>query len=196
MSSPPALHSPAQSPENRILEAARRRFEAFGYRGTGVAQIARDAGIAAGTIYRHFPSKEALLLRVVRELNQEWMAVARRALAEAGSPIERIARMGEASVRFNRESRLLNAVLERDQEILFAPLLDELYDTVMRDNVALMADVIREGVADGSLAEIDPEKAAYVLFVAGRALFGLHDYPYGDVLPVLMKIVSDGMLPR
>jgi len=188
--------APTPSPEARILGAARRRFEAFGYRGTGVAQIARDAGIAAGTIYRHFPSKEALLLRVVQDLNGEWMRVARDALAGPGTPVERIARLGEASVAFNRESRLLNAVLERDQEILFAPLLDELYDVVMRDNVTMMAEVIREGVEDGSLAEIDPEKAAYVLFVAGRALFGHHAYPYDDVLPVLLRIVSRGMLPR
>ncbi len=56
--------------------------------------------------------------------------------------------------------------------------------------------MIREGIEDGSLAEIDAEKAAYVLFVAGRTLYGLDDYPYGDLLPVLMQIVADGMLPR
>jgi AcrR family transcriptional regulator len=184
------------SPEARIVRAARKRFESFGYRGTGVAEIARDAGVAAGTIYRHFPGKEALLLRVVRELNEAWLQEAREALSTPGTPLERIGRLGEASVDFNRRNRLLDAVLERDQEILFAPLLDELYAIVMRDNVAMMAEVIREGVADGSLAEIDPEKAAYVLFVAGRALVTLDDYPYDEVLPVLMGIVSEGLLPR
>jgi AcrR family transcriptional regulator len=184
------------SPEARIVRAARKRFESFGYRGTGVAEIARDAGVAAGTIYRHFPGKEALLLRVVRELNEAWLQEAREALSTLGTPLERIGRLGEASVDFNRRNRLLDAVLERDQEILFAPLLDELYAIVMRDNVAMMAEVIREGVADGSLAEIDPEKAAYVLFVAGRALVTLDDYPYDEILPVLMGIVSEGLLPR
>jgi AcrR family transcriptional regulator len=183
-------------PEARILRAARRRFESLGYRSSGVAQIARDAGVAAGTIYRHFASKEAILVRVVTDLNQEWLRVARDALAEPGRPLERIARLGAASVEFNHRHRIFAAVLERDAELLYAPLLDDLYTAVMHDNVAMLAAVIREGVEDGSLAEIDPEKAAYVLFVAGRALYGLHDHPYADLLPVLTKIVSDGLLPR
>ena len=186
----------APSPEARILSAARKRFESFGYRTTGVAQIARDAGVAAGTIYRHFLNKEAILLRVVTQLNEEWLREARDALDEPGSPLERIARLGEASIAFNQRNRLLNAVLERDREILFAPLLDELYAVVMRNNVAMLAEVIRAGVEEGTLAEIDPEKAAYVLFVAGRALGSLDDYPYGEVLPVLAQIISDGLLPR
>jgi len=189
-------HPTSPSAEARILTAARRRFESVGYRGTGVAQIARDAGIAAGTIYRHFPSKEALLLRVVRDVNEEWLRVAGDALAEPGTPLERIARLGEASMAFNQGNGIMSAILDRDEEILFAPLLDELYTEVMRSNVGLMTAVIREGVEQGSLVEIDPEKAATVLFVAGRALGSLDTYAYGDVLPVLMKIMSDGLLPR
>jgi AcrR family transcriptional regulator len=190
------LPKPSPTPEARIVGAARRRFDSLGYRATGIAQIARDAGVAAGTIYRHFPNKEAILVRVVTEVNEEWLCVARDALAEPGSPLERIARLGEASVMFNRRNRILNAVLERDEEIIFAPLLDELYTATMRDNVAMLAEVIREGTESGSLTEIDPERAAYVLFVAGRALSTLGDYPYVEVLPVLTKIVSEGLLPR
>jgi AcrR family transcriptional regulator len=185
-----------QPPEARILGAARRRFESFGYRSTGVAQIARDAGVAAGTVYRHFPSKEAILLLVVGEVNQEWLRVAREVLSGAGSPLERIARLGEASIAFNQRNRLLGAVLERDEEIIFAHLLDELYAVVMRDNVAMLEEVIHEGVESRSLTEIDAERAAYVLFVAGRTLASLDDYPYSEVLPVLTRIVSDGLLPR
>ncbi len=40
--------------EQRILNAARRRVETFGYRRTSIAEIARDAGIAVGTVYRYF----------------------------------------------------------------------------------------------------------------------------------------------
>lgn len=184
------------TPENRIVDAARKRFESLGYRAAGVAQIARDAGVAAGTIYRYFPNKEAILFRVVADINSDWIRTARITLAEPGSPMERIARMGEASVDFNRRNPILNAVLERDDEIVFAPLLDELYADVMRENVAMIEEVIRAGIEEGSLAEIDPKKAAVVLFMAGRTLASLPDYPYGEILPVLSKIVSDGLLPR
>ena len=47
----------------RILEVARKRFETYGYRRTNIAEIARDAGVAPGTIYRHFEGKEDLMRR-------------------------------------------------------------------------------------------------------------------------------------
>lgn len=44
-----------------ILAAARRVFAARGFRGTTIADIAEDAGIALGTIYLYFPAKDAIL---------------------------------------------------------------------------------------------------------------------------------------
>jgi AcrR family transcriptional regulator len=190
---------------------ARRRFETFGYRRTNIAEIARDAGVAAGTIYRHFENKEDLLRRVVEEINAEWLEEARRVLRGDGTAIERLTRLGEASVEFNRRYKLLGAVLDRDREIIFAPLgavldrdreiifaplLDELHDKLLEENVAMMAEVIRQGVEDGSLRPVDPEKAAFILFVVGQTLFGQQRVPYAEILPVFAEIAWQGLLPR
>jgi hypothetical protein len=91
-------------------------------------------------------------------------------------------------VEFNRRYKLLGAVLERDREIIFAPLLDELHDKLLEENVAMMAQVIRRGVEDGSLRPIDPEKAALIIFVAGWTLFGQQRVSYAEILPVLAEI--------
>jgi AcrR family transcriptional regulator len=178
----------------RILAVARRRFEAFGYRRTNIAEIARDAGVAPGTIYRHFESKEDLLRRVVEESNAEWLEEARRALGGEGTAIERLLRLGQASIEFNRRHKLLGAVLDRDHEIIFAPLLDELLDKLLEQNVAMMAEVIRGGIEAGALRPVDPEKAAFILFVAGNALFGQQRVAYADVLPVFAEIAVKGLL--
>lgn len=45
-----------------LLQAALELFEEYGYDATGTAQIARHAGVSEMTLFRHFPSKEALLL--------------------------------------------------------------------------------------------------------------------------------------
>ncbi|MEW6777235.1 MAG: TetR/AcrR family transcriptional regulator [Bdellovibrionota bacterium] len=50
----------------RILEAALSLFAERGYHGTAVPEVAEEAGVAAGTIYRYFPSKEALVNEVFR----------------------------------------------------------------------------------------------------------------------------------
>ncbi len=180
----------------RILEVARRRFETFGYRRTNIAEIARDAGVAPGTIYRHFKNKEDLLRRVVERSHAEWLEEARSVLRGEATAIERLTRLGQASVLFNRRHRLLGAVLERDREIILAPLLDELHDKLLQENVAMMAEVVRRGVEDGSLRPVDPEKTAFILFVAGEALFDQRHLPYAEILPLFTELTREGLLPR
>src|SRR5262245_16306008 len=79
-------------PRERIVTAARRRFESYGYRRTSIAEIARDAGIAVGTVYRYFAGKEAVFLAVVEDLNEKWLAESRRALDGPGTAADRLDR--------------------------------------------------------------------------------------------------------
>src|SRR5881409_4049522 len=137
-----AVAEAAPIARDRILAAAQRRFAAFGYRRTGMAEIAR----AAGTIYRYFESKEEVFRAVVGELHDAWLDRARDALAGPGTAVERLGRLAQASVAFNRENSLINSVFRRDEEIVFAPLVDELHEQLVTQNVAMMADVIRDGI--------------------------------------------------
>ncbi len=191
------MQSPAESKvRGRVLEAAQKRFQSFGYRRTGVAEIARDAGISAGTVYRHFESKEAIFREVMRSVNRLWLDRARRAFDEPGTPIERLLRLGPASVEHARESSLLVSLLTRDTEIIFPPLLDELRDEVLRETVALMADVVRDGIREGCMRDIDPERFAFVIFTTGNALFQQTQHPYEEILPVFEDIVYHGIQAR
>ncbi|HZP43359.1 MAG TPA: TetR/AcrR family transcriptional regulator [Candidatus Binatia bacterium] len=181
----------------RILAAAQKRFAVRGYRHTAIADIAREAGLAAGTLYRYFADKEHLFRAVLEALHEGWLARAREVLAQPGTPVERLARLGHASIAFNRENPLINSVFARDNEMIFAPLLDELHTRFTRANVALIADVLRAGVEDGSFHTSDPERAAYVLFMTGEVLSrNQHLYLYEDVLPVFQDVVMRGLLPR
>lgn len=53
-----------------ILAAARRVFAARGFRGTTIADIAEGAGVALGTIYLYFPSKQAVFAALNEEFNR------------------------------------------------------------------------------------------------------------------------------
>lgn len=194
----PAATNNTDSPTRaRIVVAAQERFAAFGYRRTAIADIARQAGIAAGTLYRYFDSKEDVFRAVVRELQDAWLARARETLGGPGTAIERLARLGHASVEFNREHSLINSIFRRDNEIIFAPLLEELHEELVRANVAMIADVIRDGVREGSLRSgLDPERTAFILFMGGDTLANQSLYPYDEVLPVYSEITMLGLLPR
>jgi len=172
----------------RIVDAALKRFEQFGFRRTGMAEIARDVGVAPGTLYRYFESKQDLFLTVVRTENRRWIERARAALAEPGTVMERLARLGAASVERYREHSLAASILQRDAEIIFAPLIDELYEEIMDETVGPMAAVIRQGIESGEAREVDPEKTAFIYFLAGQALFNQTRYPYQEILPLLVDL--------
>jgi AcrR family transcriptional regulator len=55
-----------QDRERRIVAAARRMFDRKGYANTAMEEIAGRAGVAVGTLYNYFPSKDELLLAILR----------------------------------------------------------------------------------------------------------------------------------
>lgn len=60
-----------ESTQERILQAARLLFGRLGFEGTTTAEIARSAGIAEGTIYRHFRDKKELFVACVEPVIRE-----------------------------------------------------------------------------------------------------------------------------
>ena len=87
--SQPAQRRPrvdAQRNRERILEVAKEAFARSGA-GTSLDDIAKQAGVGAGTLYRHFPTRDALLEAVYRT-EVEKLAAAERKLAQDLSPIE------------------------------------------------------------------------------------------------------------
>ena len=78
--------SDAQRNRERILEVAKEAFTRFGA-DASLDEIARQAGVGAGTLYRHFPTRDALIEAVYRS-EVEKLAAAARKLAETMPPIE------------------------------------------------------------------------------------------------------------
>jgi AcrR family transcriptional regulator len=76
----------AQRNRERILEVAKQEFTRSGANAT-LEDIAKKAAVGAGTLYRHFPTREELLLTVYRS-EMEKLAAAERTLADSMSPVE------------------------------------------------------------------------------------------------------------
>ncbi|MFZ5815949.1 MAG: TetR/AcrR family transcriptional regulator [Bacillota bacterium] len=92
-----------ENTRDRVLEAALRLFSENGYRGATTAEIARQAGVAEGTIYRYFRDKKELFLACVEPVIQE--AIRREnTLPREGSPREILRRRIIERVRVIREN--------------------------------------------------------------------------------------------
>ena len=89
---PPASQTPALDTRTRLVEAAGEEFNSVGFSGTDTNRIARKAGFAPQTFYRHFDDKLDVFLAVyARWRNEEAKALAKAANAFSGQGRSRAA---------------------------------------------------------------------------------------------------------
>src|SRR5260221_6045179 len=81
----PALRADARRNRERILASARAAFAESGD-VVQIDDVARHAGVGVGTVYRHFPTKQALLAELVRQTFRLFTERAREALEADGEP--------------------------------------------------------------------------------------------------------------
>src|SRR5512132_2077692 len=74
----------------RILSAAERIFARHGFFAARVSEIAKDAGVADGTIYLYFKSKDDLLISLFESRMEQVNRTLEAAIASAGSPLEQL----------------------------------------------------------------------------------------------------------
>jgi AcrR family transcriptional regulator len=79
------LRADARNNRERILESARAAFAESGA-AAQIDDVARHAGVGVGTVYRHFPTKQALLAELVRQTFRLFTERAREALEADGEP--------------------------------------------------------------------------------------------------------------
>jgi AcrR family transcriptional regulator len=156
----------------RITAAARELIAEGGYVEAQVAAVADRAGVAVGTVYRHFPSKSDLFAEVFREASQREVDAVRDAAAEfPGAPAaDRIAAGVEAFARRAlRGRRLAWALLAEPVD----PAVEAERLHFRRSYRDVLAEVLSEGITSGELPAQDAEATASALVGAiGEAMVG------------------------
>lgn len=198
------MRNEQRSAETRaaILTAATENFSTSGYEGTGVAEICRKAGVSKGAFYYHFESKEAVFL----ELLNTWLAELERSLAVVANDAENIP---ESLLRM---AGLMQGVFQTDRKhiAIFLELWTQASrnESVRRATVApyhkyqeILADLIRRGIAEGTLGSIDPVSGSQVMISLASGLFlqALLDpegADWGKVLQDSIQILLEGMKRR
>ncbi|WP_419702680.1 TetR/AcrR family transcriptional regulator [Promicromonospora sp. NFX87] len=95
----------------RIIEVARREIAASGTTELRLNAIAKEAGVGQGTLYRHFPTREALLVEVYRQEVDELVALAPRLLGTA-EPVDALAQWFDRVAEYARVKRGVLAAVE------------------------------------------------------------------------------------
>src|SRR5437764_11668395 len=163
---PAARRSAAAPKRDLILRAATDVFASRGFFNAQVADVARAAGIAAGTVYLYFKSKDDLLVSIFERSMRDGLALGRAAVAGLDDPSERLRRLARGHLARLGADRNLAIVfqVELRQSTKF---MERFSSTLLRDYLGL----IREAIADGQRAglfrsDIKPTAAAKMLFGA------------------------------
>jgi AcrR family transcriptional regulator len=166
----PTIQARIDAQRAAVLHAATDLLRERGYAGCSIAAVATRAGIATGTVYRHFPSKTDLVVELFRTVvGREVTAVAEASYARAGL-VERVVAVTETfATRALKSPRLAYALLAEpvDPAVEVERLV---FRRAFRD---LFAAPIAEGVGLGVLPHQDPQLTAAALVGAvAEALVG------------------------
>jgi len=146
----------------RIVEAARKRFRRYGIRKTTMQEIARDAGVAVGTLYLYFKDKDDLVLAGTQDFVAHHRRQAEEIVAGPGSAADRLRRYLAARFRVAEQMRTSS---EHAAELARAVL--RLQPQRLREEAEMMWETIthllRLGVETGELHTDDPGRDARVL---------------------------------
>jgi TetR/AcrR family transcriptional regulator, fatty acid metabolism regulator protein len=161
-----AVASPAADKREAILKAATHVFARNGYFQSQVADIAREAGVAAGTVYLYFRSKDDLLVSLFERTMREAIAEGRAALSGIDDPRERLTRI--ARLHLERLGR------DRDLAVVFqvelrqsTKFMERFSSSYLREYLGQIRDTLAHGQASGHFRrDVNPTIAAKIFFGA------------------------------
>ncbi|MBW8482451.1 TetR/AcrR family transcriptional regulator [Actinomadura parmotrematis] len=164
----PDVEARLSASRERVLAAALALVAEHGYRGCSVTAVAERAGMATGSVYRHFPAKADLMAEVFRTASRrEVDAVARAASLEASAAERVAATVRTFAGRALRSPRLAYALLAEPVD----PAVEAERLVFRRAYAEVFARFVAAGVASGELPPQDPPLSAAALVGAiGEAL--------------------------
>lgn len=131
-----------------ILRAAAKVFAQSGYFNAKVADVARAAGVADGTVYLYFKSKDDLLTSIFNWAMGEFTGRARAALQEVSDPREKLRRFAELHFSLLEEERDIAIVLQVElrQSTKF---MEQFSTTHLATYLQMIREIVEEGQKTG-----------------------------------------------
>ena len=133
--------------KNEILDAAADLFNSDGFDGTTISAIIEKAGIARGTIYYHFKSKEDILDALINRRNTEFLTAARQIAADKSIPVlERLVRTFTAMNGDKDGKSELTRQMHKPQNAL---MHQKTHQAMMEGIPPILMKIIEDGISEG-----------------------------------------------
>ena len=160
-----------------LLNIAYRMFIEKGYENTSVDDIIIEAGIAKGTYYYYFESKEATLEAVIEMMIEKAENIAKAALM---NPVPIPQKLASVVYAFqpNKDEVVITDVLERKENIV---MHDKIGKKIVEVAVPILSDIVREGIAQGIFVCTNVEERVKMLLIMSQNMFDYGAYSNKDI---------------
>jgi AcrR family transcriptional regulator len=178
-----------------ILAAARQLLDQRGLETMTMEEIAAAAGVAKGTLYLYFQSKDDLLQALITQVGENIIEDVEAALQGPGTPPEKLMRVVSVLLEYLHRERLLFPIYAR--EFKMGPRSH--YQELEEQFVTLLTHLFSEGIAAGQFIPANPRLLTFLIRGLIRAT-GYYQKTEGqanaarEALPVILTLLSSGVI--
>lgn len=159
-------------PRESILACACDLYLTDGLAGLSMRKLAKEVGVTAPALYRHYDGREAVLADLVREAHRVFLGYIRRGL-EAPTPVERFARAAEAYLDFALEHPRWFAIMFSGPERLGMEALPDDIEAMGCAIHQFWMDRVSECMRAGVLKDGDPMAVSLTMWAHAHGLLQL-----------------------
>ena len=185
-----------------ILAAARSLLEQRGPEAMTMEEIAAAAGVAKGTVYLYFQSKDDLIQALIARVGENIIQDVEASLQAPGTPPEKLIRMVSVLLEYLNRGRLLFPIYAREllqKEQASREGFRRRYQELEEQFVALVTRLFAEGIAAGYFIPANPRLLTFLIRGLIRAT-GYYQKAEGqadaakEALPVILTLISSGLI--
>lgn len=159
----------ADERRNEILDAAERLFAKQGFDGTSTADILKEVGIARGTLYYHFKSKEDILDGMIQRMTQRMLAKASKIAVNHEIPV--IMRITQTIMSLNLDNKLGDEIMAQVHRPQNALLHQKMQASLLEGVNPLITTLVEEAVREGICRTDYPAEAVEMMMMYSNAAF-------------------------
>lgn len=154
---------------NEILDVAERLFCSRGYDQTSTNDILAEIGIARGTLYYHFSSKEDILDAMIDRILDEIVRRASQIALDGSIPV--LERMTQTILASNVDTKTGDMILEQMHKPQNALMHAKMQERLLKQLIPLFTKLIEDGISQGLMQTDDPEDTIEMLLLYANTVF-------------------------
>lgn len=161
----------AEERKNEILDAAGTLFAQKGFDGTSTADILEKVGIARGTLYYHFKSKEDIMDALIQRTTSQLLGTAKEIASDKDVPVmERIIAV-VLSLNISSGNATGKAMLEHIHSPQNALMHEKIRDSMIGGVTPILTEIIKEGIDQGLCSTPFPYECMEMIMVYTNTVF-------------------------